>query len=103
MVLENYFYSRDFYFVLQDGKCGKTILHYAAETGNHVLLDFLLREGNLDLNALTYGGLSAVQLADGRCHKDVVSTLRSRGAVYAPLPVEENDSDEDMVSMEIFH
>lgn len=87
----------------QDGKCGKTILHYAAETRNSVLLEFLLQHRNIiDLNATTYGGLTAVQLADGRDFSDIVSTLRRNGAIYTPLPVEENDSDEEMVSINCF-
>ncbi|XP_076096985.1 NF-kappa-B inhibitor cactus-like [Mytilus galloprovincialis] len=82
---------------IKDGKCGKTILHYAAETRNSVLLEFLLQHRNIiDLNATTYGGLTAVQLADGRDFSDIVSTLRRNGAIYTPLPVEENDSDEEM-------
>ncbi|XP_052057488.1 NF-kappa-B inhibitor cactus-like [Mytilus californianus] len=82
---------------IKDGKCGKTILHYAAETRNSVLLEFLLQQRErIDLNSTTYGGLTAVQLADGRDFSDVVSILRRSGAIYTPLPVEENDSDEEM-------
>lgn len=80
---------------IRDGKCGKTILHYAAETGNIVLLEFLLSQPGLTLNVTTYGGLTAVQLADGRNYSNVVSILTRHGAIYSRY-IEENDSDDEM-------
>ena len=80
----------------QDGKSGRTILHYAAESGNLSLLSFLLRYPQLDINASTYGGLTPIMLAKGRGHHSVVEVLKGAGAQYDSS---DESIDEEMVSI----
>ncbi|KAL5008049.1 hypothetical protein ScPMuIL_013630 [Solemya velum] len=75
-----------------DGKSGRTILHYAAETGNRILLKLLLNYPALNLDAETYGGETALVLARGRGYTDIVSILKERGARYDS---EEDESEEE--------
>ncbi|XP_067686363.1 NF-kappa-B inhibitor alpha-like [Haliotis asinina] len=65
---------------VRDGTSGRTVLHYAAETGNRILLDFLLSQRHLDICCRTYGGQTPLRLAAGRGYGDVVSILLANGA-----------------------
>lgn len=77
-----------------DGKSGRTVLHYAAESGNMELLNFLLHCKFLNLNALTYGGVTAVKLAAGRGHNGVIELLRGCGADMSQTQQEDFDSED---------
>lgn len=82
-----------------DGKSGRTLLHMAADLGYIEALDLLLRQQNVNLNARTYGGLTAISLAHGRRLNDVVEWLYRSGADCAQLSEDSGDStDEEMVS-----
>ncbi|XP_071079107.1 NF-kappa-B inhibitor alpha-like [Haliotis cracherodii] len=81
----------------QDGKSGRTVLHYAAETGNRILLEFLLGCKRLNLDSCTYGGLTPIVLAAGRKFGDVVGILQSHGADCSSLQDDTEDEDEDMI------
>lgn len=48
---------------LQEGKCGKTILHWAAENSNLPLVTFLLKKCNPDVSLRTFSGQTALHLA----------------------------------------
>ncbi|XP_021370621.1 NF-kappa-B inhibitor alpha-like isoform X2 [Mizuhopecten yessoensis] len=78
-----------------DGKSGRTVLHYAAETNNRHLLEFLLQNYKVKVNARTYGGQTPLMLAQGRTHNAVVQRLMQAGAVFEH-PQEDSDSDDDM-------
>lgn len=54
-----------FFFYFQEGKAGRTPLHLAIEEGRPMVANFLLEEcvDKLRLETLTYGGLTAYQLA----------------------------------------
>lgn len=78
----------------RDGKSGRTVLHYAAESGNISLLEFLLQYPSLDINASTYGGQSPIMLAKGRGHNSVVRILKSARAQYDSS--DESIEDEEM-------
>ncbi|XP_041354040.1 NF-kappa-B inhibitor epsilon-like [Gigantopelta aegis] len=79
----------------QDGKSGRTILHYAAETGNRILLDFILKQRKVNINCVTYGGLTPVALAAGRGYGDVVAILKDQGADCSSLYYMDDDSDDE--------
>ncbi|XP_046550932.1 NF-kappa-B inhibitor alpha-like [Haliotis rubra] len=81
----------------QDGKSGRTVLHYAAETGNRILLEFLLGCKRLNLDSCTYGGLTPIVLAAGRKFGDVVGILQAHGADCTSLQEDTEDEDEDMI------
>lgn len=81
----------------QDGKSGKTIIHYAAETGNTLLLDFLLQYGTINIHSRTYSGLTAIMLADGRNFHDIVHQLQKYGGSLENVIFDDSsDSEEEM-------
>lgn len=63
----------------RDGKSGKTILHYAAEMGNTILMDYILQLPGVDVNSQTYAGQTPSSLARGRGFLDIWTTLRKFG------------------------
>ena len=75
----------------RDRKSGRSILHYAAETGNRTLVEYLLQQQRLDVNCVTYGGSSALFLAHGRGFVEIVDMLKNHGAFWED--VEDMDSD----------
>ncbi|XP_061183414.1 NF-kappa-B inhibitor alpha-like [Saccostrea echinata] len=80
----------------QDGKSGKTVIHYAAEMGNVLLLEFLLQYP-INIHSRTYSGLTAIMLADGRGYHDIVQQLQKFGGSLENVTFEESsDSDEEM-------
>lgn len=86
-----------FYFlsflISQDGKSGRTALHYAAESGQIELLRYLLDNPKIDVNAQTYSRLTPIKLAKGREMTEAVRLLREKGAVVES----EESEEEDMV------
>ncbi|XP_048238051.1 NF-kappa-B inhibitor cactus-like [Haliotis rufescens] len=80
---------------VRDGTSGRTVLHYAAETGNRILLHFLLSQRHLDICCRTYGGLTPLRLAAGRGFGDVVSILLANGADVTDIDGSDQ-SDEDV-------
>ncbi|XP_067685913.1 serine/threonine-protein phosphatase 6 regulatory ankyrin repeat subunit B-like [Haliotis asinina] len=79
---------------VRDGTSGRTVLHYAAETGNRILLDFLLSQRHLDICCRTYGGQTPLRLAAGRGYGDVVSTLLANGADVTEIDGSDQSEDE---------
>ncbi|XP_045178270.2 NF-kappa-B inhibitor cactus-like [Mercenaria mercenaria] len=79
----------------RDGKSGRTALHYAAESGCMPLLQFLVEQAHckLDINCITYGGLTPIMLAKGRGHEQAVRLLRESGAWS---DTDESSSEEEM-------
>ena len=83
--------------VLQEAKSGRTVLHLAIEQRQESVLRLLLEGGlqlQLQLNATTYAGLTAYQLAS--C---VDATLADRlargGAQPKAFPDEDSSSEEE--------
>lgn len=86
------------FLFFQDGKSGKSVIHYAAETGNTLLLDFLLQYSTINLHSRTYSGLTAIMLADGRNYHDIVHQLQKYGGSLENVAFDDSsDSEEDMV------
>lgn len=84
----------------QDGKSGRTALHYAVEYGIHRVSKFLLEEcligpSGVQLEMPTYAGYTAYQLAT--CIDSALAReLADKGARPVGLPDdEESDSDSD--------
>jgi len=85
---------------LQDGKSGRTALHYAVEYGIHRVTKFLLEEcpigpSGVQLEMPTYAGYTAYQLAT--CIDSALAReLADKGAHPMGLPDDdESDSDSD--------
>ena len=71
----------------------------AADLGYLQALELLLQQRDLNLNARTYGGLTAVSLAHGRHLNNIVELLYRVGADCSQLLEESSESsDEEMVS-----
>ncbi|KAK3094345.1 hypothetical protein FSP39_000627 [Pinctada imbricata] len=64
-----------------DSKSGRTILHYAAESGNMTLASFVLQLPNVDVNKRNYAGKPPLALARGKGHVDIIRRLERSGAV----------------------
>lgn len=80
-----------------DGKSGRTLLHMAADMGYLEALNLLIRHPSLNLNARTYGGLTAILLAHGRRLNTVVEVLFRCGAEFPQVMEDSSDStDEEM-------
>lgn len=77
----------------REGKSGCTPLHIAIEQKNDILANFIL-EGcpTLDMETMTYGGLTAYQLAAGTKYQIMVDCLSKRGA--EPLSPPDSDYDD---------
>ncbi|XP_041366095.1 NF-kappa-B inhibitor alpha-like [Gigantopelta aegis] len=75
----------------RDAKSGRSILHYAADTGNRILVEYLLQHERQDINSVTYAGMSALGLANGRGLFEIVDILRKHGAFWED--VIDTDSD----------
>lgn len=85
----------------REGKAGLTPLHIATEDGNEPLVNFLLDEcPKLRLEAVTYAGLTAYQLA-AMLHKTALqSGLERRGAEPLSPPESDEETDESDDSMD---
>lgn len=78
---------------VQDGKSGRTVLHYAAEHGNATLVNLLFNYSQLDINATTYSGMSALYLAEGRNHIEIKQMLQLNGAAITDYSSDESEEE----------
>ena len=60
-------------------KSGKTILHYFAETDDVEMVKYLVAKSKIDLNATTYCGITAAELAHSKDHFAIAYLLISLG------------------------
>lgn len=80
----------------REGKSGRTPLHIAIETFNEVLANFLLEEcQKVNLEAATYAGLTAYQLAVIAQNQQMQVHLERRGVELLTPPESDDDSDFD--------
>ncbi|XP_046388602.1 NF-kappa-B inhibitor cactus-like isoform X2 [Ischnura elegans] len=80
----------------RDGLSGRTILHYGVEMGNRRLIQFLIEQCPVHLEATTYAGMTAYQIAAACSQSALARDLVSRGARPLPLPQDsDSDSSED--------
>lgn len=91
-------------FSLQEGKSGRTALHYAVEYGIHRVTKFLLEEcpigsSGVQLEMPTYAGYTAYQLA--ACIDSALAReLADKGALPRSMP-EDEESDSDFSDEEV--
>ncbi|XP_064604065.1 nuclear factor NF-kappa-B p105 subunit-like [Liolophura sinensis] len=78
---------------IQDGKSGRTPLHYAAEAADLSLAGYLLLEANVDPNSVTFDNNTPLHIACGRGLTGMVALLMAAGA----NPDMENDDNADEV------
>jgi ankyrin repeat protein len=93
---------------LQEGKSGFTPLHYAVQSNNHNLANYLMHEcPKINLDVTSYSGLTAFQLAQRVQNQYLVKELTRQGAMcFSSEESETDDSDsddeEDMVIIYFF-
>jgi len=75
---------------LQEGKGGRTALHYAVERNQAQVMLCLVRECNCALEIETYGGLTPYQVA-AEINPELGNKLESMGSI--PLHPRMDDSD----------
>lgn len=85
--------------LLQDGKSGRTILHYAVESNDKMLVYQLFKYPELNINAVTFGGVTAFCLADDQNNELMRNILRTNGASLFYRDSSSEDSDDDTVSI----
>uniref|UniRef100_A0A1Q3EXG1 Putative developmental protein cactus n=1 Tax=Culex tarsalis TaxID=7177 RepID=A0A1Q3EXG1_CULTA len=85
----------------REGKAGLTPLHIAIENGNEPLVNFLLDEcPKLRIEAVTYAGLTAYQLACIQHNQTLQNGLKRRGAEPLSPPESDEETDESDDSMD---
>lgn len=87
---------------IQDGKSGRTILHYAVESNDKILVSQLFKYPELNINAVTFGGVTSYCLADDQNNELMKNILRRNGAalVQRDSSSEESDDDDMALSMD---
>ena len=80
---------------MQDGRSGRTVLHYAVESGNLDAVRFVAINCQANVNATTFDGSTPLKLAVGRGFHTVANLLVQAGADRSVL-----NSDEDSDSSE---
>ncbi|KAL3878319.1 hypothetical protein ACJMK2_030682 [Sinanodonta woodiana] len=65
-----------------DAKSGRTILHWAAESGKDELVDLLLWRKDVDINRETYDGITAFELARTNGHVEIMRKFRLKNEYY---------------------
>jgi len=83
------------HYLFQDWKSGRTLLHVAAETNNTDLAEFLLSHPSISVDAVTYEGHTALRLAVGRQHTNVIQLLMLNGATPGDSEQEENECEQE--------
>uniref|UniRef100_T1H556 Uncharacterized protein n=1 Tax=Megaselia scalaris TaxID=36166 RepID=T1H556_MEGSC len=85
----------------KEGKSGRTPLHIAIEAANDLVLSFLLEEckNTLNIEAITYGGLTAYQFASVLKNAAFQNNLKLRGA--EPLTPPDTDDDSDIEDVDV--
>ena len=74
---------------VKTGKSGRTILHEAAWSGNLNLVKYLcLLDSHCNINAKTYDGYTAFDIARARGHWSIVVELATAGAKYHDVEME---------------
>uniref|UniRef100_A0A1A9W9G3 ANK_REP_REGION domain-containing protein n=1 Tax=Glossina brevipalpis TaxID=37001 RepID=A0A1A9W9G3_9MUSC len=86
----------------KEKKCGHTPLHIAIVRGNEILAQFLLNEcKEIDVERITFGGLTAYQLASKNKKLELQNLLGKHGAKTLPIPQStdyNSDTDSDTES-----
>lgn len=84
-----------FVSILQEGRAGYTALHLAVFRNDAALVKFLLTEcTKINKEALSYGQLTAYQLAKRMHHNDLACLMENSGCNRLSPPVSDMSSDE---------
>lgn len=84
-----------------EGKFGRTALHYAVERRHPALLHFLITQCNAVIEAETYSGYTAFQLATASAPM-LAGLLVNLGAKHHPQLSSDGEESEDSASEELF-
>jgi ankyrin only family protein len=80
----------------REGKSGWTPLHFAVENNNQIMANYILECPQINVEAETYGGLTAYQLAVLMENDNLLQDLLKGGAEpLSPPPDSESDDDND--------
>ncbi|KAF8545112.1 hypothetical protein BDD12DRAFT_906012 [Trichophaea hybrida] len=64
---------------------GYNLLHFAADSGNVLLIRLLVQQAGIDVNGLSDDGVSPIELATWAMHDEAMSALPALGADYQRL------------------
>lgn len=87
-----------FIYISQEGKGGRTAVHYTVERGHLGALRVLISECGADLEVENYAGLTPYQLAVGdnsNTNSPLAKELLQFGAIPHAVPMEDDSSSED--------
>ena len=79
---------------LQDGRSGRTVLHYAVESGDLDAVRFVAINCQANVNATTFDGSTPLKLAVGRDFHAAANLLVQAGADRSVLNSEDSDSSD---------
>ncbi len=82
------------FYNLQDGRSGRTVLHYATENGDLELMAFFIRICRANVNVGTFDGSTALKLACGHQNQGAINLLIAAGA-EPYISSEESDSESE--------
>lgn len=81
----------------QEWKGGETCLHMAVQRKDVAMCKYLLEQDDLDVDEMSYAGVTAYQVVCRSWDKSMAEALHKRGAdTYLPTDSEEEDSDEEV-------
>lgn len=84
----------------QERLAGFTVLHLAARDGHTEMAEHLLKcSKELDIEAVTYGQLTAYQLAEDWNNTDISKILEVFGCDPIPPPYDSSDEEDDDASI----
>lgn len=85
-----------------DGKSGRTALHIASELNNVDLVKLILYRSDAKVDARNYAGLTPVQLAYGRGHKDSVNVICRHMGVFCEVSLSDSSEADDCSDEEMY-
>ena len=79
---------------MQDGRSGRTVLHYAVESGDLDAVRFVAINCQANVNATTFDGSTPLKLAVGRGFHAAANLLVQAGADRTVLNSDDSDSSD---------
>ncbi|BFZ03299.1 hypothetical protein BsWGS_06338 [Bradybaena similaris] len=78
-----------------DSKSGRSVLHFAADTGDTEMVGLLLSSRGINVHTQDYAGFTPAQLAYGRNHQEIVKMIFTLSGQYGGVHISEITLDED--------